>query len=190
MLNEFDDVIKNASFFSIDSEFTGLNTDRNVPYETPSDFYKRLCASSNEYIIIQLGITAFRICEEDPERFTYRSYNFYVYPQAKDQTFKCLGSSLTFLAEQHFDFNKLFQSGLSCCNRDVAKALRTQMEERQKYRENLNNADAGAPGSAADQVPIPPEELENLEKIRYELHCCFFYLRQLNFRKKKVGILT
>lgn len=167
MLNEFDEVIKTAAFFSIDSEFTGLNTDRNVPYESPSSFYKRLCTSSNEYIIIQLGITAFRLSTDDPEKFTYKSYNFYVYPQARDQVFKCLGTSVTFLAEQKFDFNKLFRSGISCCNREVAQKLRTQMEERQRHRENLNNAESGVAGvTVAEQVPVPPEELETLEQIR------------------------
>lgn len=114
-----------------------------------------------------MGITAFRQSDDDPDKFTYRSYNFYVYPQARDQVFKCLGTSMTFLAEQNFDFNKLFRDGISCCGRVVAKTLRSQMEERQRYRQNINNAESGnASGVNNDQVPIPPEELDNLDQIR------------------------
>lgn len=62
ILNEFDDVIEKASFFSIDAEFTGLNNERTCPFNTPSELYKKICNGTNDYIIIQLGITAFRQC--------------------------------------------------------------------------------------------------------------------------------
>lgn len=61
VLVEFDDVIESASFFAIDSEFTGLNTERTSPFNSPSEFYKKICAGTEDYIIIQLGITAFRL---------------------------------------------------------------------------------------------------------------------------------
>lgn len=61
VLEEFDEVIKNASFFSIDSEFTGMNNERSCPYSTPAELYKQICAVTDEYIIVQLGITAFRV---------------------------------------------------------------------------------------------------------------------------------
>lgn len=61
MLDEFDKVIDEATFFSIDSEFTGLYAERTTPFMTPNEFYKKLHAGTDEYIIVQLGITAFRV---------------------------------------------------------------------------------------------------------------------------------
>ena len=95
------------------------------------------------------------------ENFTYKSYNFYVYPQAKDQLFKCSGSSMSFLSEHKFDFNKLFKSGISCCDKSTAVQLKQQLEEKQKYRANFLGADG-----PTSQVPVPVEEVENLQEIR------------------------
>lgn len=99
---------------------------------------------------------------DDPTKFTYRSYNFYVYPQGRDQVFKCNGTSMTFLAEQNFDFNSLFRKGISCCNQETATKLRTQLEERQRYREDVTFAVQ----AQVDDVPVPSEEVDNLEEIR------------------------
>lgn len=63
VLAEFDDVIEKAMFFSIDSEFTGMYTDKTSPYESPSELYKKITAATDEYIIVQLGITAFQQSE-------------------------------------------------------------------------------------------------------------------------------
>lgn len=61
ILEDFDKVIESATFFSIDSEFTGLFSERTVPFCSPSEFYKKLHQGTDEYIIVQLGITAFQI---------------------------------------------------------------------------------------------------------------------------------
>lgn len=97
----------------------------------------------------------------------YRSYNFYVYPQGRDQSFRCTGPSLQFLAEQNFDFNKLFREGISCCTQEVADQLRKQYEEKQRYREESTDGGGGGGGNSnMDEVPVPVEELANLDEIR------------------------
>lgn len=63
ILEEFDEVIEKAAFFSIDSEFTGLFSERTLPFQTPSEFYKKLHGGTDDFIIIQLGITAFYLSE-------------------------------------------------------------------------------------------------------------------------------
>lgn len=187
ILNEFDDVIDKASFFSIDAEFTGLNNERTCPFNTPSELYKKICSGTDEYIIVQLGITAFRQCTgnsiasksfksstinfsihfaDNADDLIYRSYNFYVYPQGRDQTFRCSGPSMQFLAEQNFDFNKLFRYGISCCTQETANQLRKQLEEKQRYREDLADGNETA---NVDEVPVPAEELANLDEIRTQI---------------------
>lgn len=101
----------------------------------------------------------------DPDKFTYKSFNFYVYPQGKDQVFKCSGSSISFLAEQKFDFNKLFGNGVSCCTQDVAQKLRATYDERKKNREEaLEVTDERS--SHYDEVAVPLEELDKLNEAR------------------------
>lgn len=70
---------------------------------------------------------------------------------------------MRFLAEQNFDFNKLFRDGISCCTQETANQLRKQLDERQRYREDLADGNEAA---NVDEVPVPPEELANLDEIR------------------------
>ncbi|XP_055310617.1 poly(A)-specific ribonuclease PARN-like isoform X2 [Sitodiplosis mosellana] len=168
ILDEFNEVIEKAAFFSIDSEFTGLYNERTLPFATPSEFYKKLHGGTDDYIIIQLGITAFYISEDKSDTFTYKSYNFYVFPQNRDQIFKCSGSSLSFLAEQKFDFNKLFREGVSCCTQDVALQLRAKYDERQKAREEALEVRDEKPANF-DEVPVPHEELDKLNEVKCKI---------------------
>lgn len=102
---------------------------------------------------------------DEPDAFTYKSYNFYVFPQNRDQIFKCSGSSLSFLAEQKFDFNKLFREGVSCCTQDVALQLRAKYDERQKSREEALEVRDEKPANF-DEVPVPAEELDKLIEVK------------------------
>lgn len=60
-LDEFNEIIESASFFSVDSEFTGLFNERTPPFVSPSEFYQKLHQGTDDFIIVQLGITAFRL---------------------------------------------------------------------------------------------------------------------------------
>lgn len=102
---------------------------------------------------------------DDPDTFTYKSYNFYVFPQNRDAIFKCSGSSLSFLAEQKFNFNKLFREGVSCCTQDVAVELRAKHDERKKNRKDALDARDEKP-SNYDDVPVPFDEIDKLAEIK------------------------
>lgn len=102
---------------------------------------------------------------DDPNKFTYKSFNFYVFPQGRDQTFRCSASVMSFLAEQKFDFNKLYGKGLSCCTQEVAKKLRNMYDERQKAREEALEVNDERPPNV-DDVPVPIDELDKLDEVR------------------------
>lgn len=191
VLDEFDSVIESAAFFSIDCEFTGLFTERTPPFTTPNEFYKKLYAGTDEYVIVQMGITAFHVDPgifystmatiptklilffyhffsllDNTDKYVYKSYNFYVYPQNKDQNIRCSGSTIKFLAEQKFDFCKLFYHGVSCCTQDVQQKLRNMYDERKKNREDaLEISDERA--SNYDEVTVPLEEVDRIREARY-----------------------
>lgn len=74
---------------------------------------------------------------------------------------------MSFLAEQKFDFNKLFREGLSCCTQDVAQQLRAKYDERQKSREDALEESTDEKPANLDEVPVPAEEVETLVEVRY-----------------------
>lgn len=76
ILNEFDNVIETAAFFSIDSEFTGLFSERTMPFSTPSEFYRKLHGGTDDFIIVQLGITAFSLSEGNYLTHSHQQNNF------------------------------------------------------------------------------------------------------------------
>lgn len=192
ILAEFDEVIAAANFFSIDSEFTGMLSERIQPYTTLPEYYQKVRTTTEEYVIVQFGITAFRLKDgtfwtmtivphhtncnflspDDPNTFTYKSYNFYVYPRNRDQTFRCLGSSLHFLSQHKFDFNKLFGEGVPCCTSYEAKKLRETYDERQKARIETLDSGAGGSSNADDEIQVPLEEVQTVDDVR----CIFLTL--------------
>lgn len=102
---------------------------------------------------------------DNSEKYLYKSYNFYVYPQNKDQNIRCSGSTIKFLAEQKFDFCKLFYHGVSCCTQDVQLKLRTMYDERKKNREDaLEINDERA--SNFDEIAVPLEEVDRVREAR------------------------
>lgn len=88
-----------------------------------------------------------------------------MYPQGRDQIFKCSGSNLTFLAGHNFDFNKLFREGISSCTQDVAAQLRAKYDERQKSREEALEVQDEKP-AFLDEVPVPHEEIDKLAEVK------------------------
>lgn len=72
---------------------------------------------------------------------------------------------MSFLAEQHFDFNKLFRHGISCCTQDVAVKLREKYDERQKSREEALEMRDEKPNNF-DEMPVPAEEIDKLHEVK------------------------
>lgn len=161
-LPELEQAVKDASFFSIDAEFTGLWSENNITqFDTPAEYYKKTAEYTKGYIIIQFGITAFRASQDDPHTFKYRSYNFFVYPRGRRQKFLCQGESMRFLSSQNFDFNKLFRDGISCCPLVEANKLRESFDEKNAKRELYDK-----PEEQVD-IEVPEEEKESLKHVWY-----------------------
>jgi len=60
VLSELDEVLKNATFLSIDGEFTGLNSGPDVSaFDTPAQYYAKLQSGSMDFLLVQFGLSAF-----------------------------------------------------------------------------------------------------------------------------------
>lgn len=175
-IDKLPDIVKNieeSCFVAIDGEFTGLASERNIqPFDTSEEYYLKQLKTSEGFILIQLGLTFFKAKkdpENDSEKITCDSYNIYIYPQSKNATFSCQGQSLSFLASNGFDFNKLFKSGVSYMNAVEEEKLRKDVEEKQTLRmEQLKQRTCNEETDTSDRnfIPIPEKEVELMDKVR------------------------
>lgn len=160
VLSELDNVLPKATFLSIDGEFTGLNSGPDAgPFDTPAQYYSKLRAGSMDFLLVQFGLSVFTH-DSETNKYSQQSYNFYVFPKpmnrvAPDCRFMCQASSIAFLSNQDFDFNKLFKYGIPYLNAGDEEKLVTRLEERQKIREENNQ----------EIIPISDNDKPQVEEI-------------------------
>lgn len=160
VLAELENVIENATFLSIDGEFTGLNSGPDAgPFDTPAQYYGKLRAGSMDFLLVQFGLSVFTY-DSQTDKYSQRSYNFYVFPKpmnrhAADCRFMCQTSSIAFLANQDFDFNKLFKYGIPYLNANEEEKLVKRLEEKQKVKEENNQ----------ELIPISDTDKPQIEEI-------------------------
>ncbi|KMQ84136.1 poly -specific ribonuclease parn [Lasius niger] len=159
VLSELDSIIENATFLSIDGEFTGLNSGPDAgPFDTPAQYYAKLRAGSMDFLLVQFGLSVFTY-DSQTDKYSQRSYNFYVFPKPvnrqADCRFMCQASSIAFLANQDFDFNKLFNYGIPYLSANEEEKLAKRLEEKQKIKEENNQ----------DLIPISDTDKPQIEEI-------------------------
>ncbi|KAL1497733.1 hypothetical protein ABEB36_008640 [Hypothenemus hampei] len=170
VLPDIEEGIKNCTFLSIDCELTGLKTVSNYvnAFDTPKQYYQKVIKDCREFLVIQYGITLFRF-DESTDSFKHKSYNFYIFrkPMNKyiqDQRFLSQTTSIDFLINQGFDFNKLFKNGISYLNNCEEEKCRTFLEEQHRKRKESFSANTNR-----DIIPIPEENQEFVNEIKNQL---------------------
>ena len=156
-LPEIEKAIETSTFMAIDGEFTGLNASyRNISaFDTPAERYDKVkdsarqefnqeCCRYNisiifrQFLLIQFGLSTFHH-NKTSDSYESRTYNFYVWPRpcarnAPDPRFLCQTSSIDFLTNQNFDFNKLFKHGVSYLRPGELQKLTDTLRGRQEQR--------------------------------------------------------
>ncbi|KAK0096480.1 hypothetical protein PV326_005374 [Microctonus aethiopoides] len=159
VLKELDEVLKNATFLSIDGEFTGLNSGPDAkPFDTPAQYYNKLKYGSMDFLFVQFGLSVFTY-DEKIEKYNNRTYNFYVFPRpfnrsGPDCRFLCQASSIVFLASNGFNFNKLFKYGIPYLTAHDEEKISKKMEEMHKIRED-----------GLELIPISSDNKPQIEEI-------------------------
>ncbi|XP_042240261.1 poly(A)-specific ribonuclease PARN-like isoform X2 [Homarus americanus] len=121
--------IENADFVAVDAEFTGLRhhgTSKYCELDTPEERYAKSRAAAQSFGMIQFGVTTFRYVKEK-FAYSHATYCFYLLGKAGDILYYD-NNSLKFLADNGFDFNKLFKSGLPYLS------LAQEAEKRAEYK--------------------------------------------------------
>lgn len=164
-LPEMEAAIRDSIFLAIDGEFTGLSADRgNSPLDLPSERVARARDTAERFLLVQFGLATFHY-DQQKDQFTHRAFNIYVWPRpcnrgAPDPRFLCQTSSIDFLTNQGFDFNKLFREGVSYLLPQEVARMRAGLEERQAVRRRS----AAEQGSSLP-VAVPEEQEEWLAAV-------------------------
>ena len=134
--------IKDCSFIAFDTEFSGLLDDgfREAYLDVPSERYEKLRNGTQQFVIMQFGICLFK--KITATKYTAQPYNFFVFPASPtpkkiDLRFLCQASSMTFLADNNFDFNKWVKQGvffLSKAEAEKYEEFKRQAEARRSTR--------------------------------------------------------
>lgn len=139
-------------FVAIDTEFTGLSPnehEREQYLDTLDERYSKVKRAGESFLITQFGLSTVHV---DPqEHFQIKTWNFYVFPRpygSLDERFLCQASSLQFLSENGFDFNKFIKDGIPFVNLSKTPVMKKRLQRRidglTKSNKNLHLSDDGA----------------------------------------------
>ncbi|KAG8558312.1 hypothetical protein GDO81_016948 [Engystomops pustulosus] len=173
--------IAEADFLAIDGEFSGISdgpsfTTLTNSLDTPEERYEKLKAHSMEFLLFQFGLCTFKY-DDVKAKYIIKSFNFYIFPRpfnrnSPDKKFVCQSSSIDFLANQGFDFNKVFRDGIPYLNQEEERLLRDQQEEK-RYHTNGASTTCymyiSPDASRAPVVPVIPDDQKDfIDKIVYQ----------------------
>lgn len=142
-----------------------------MPFDTSQEYYLKQLKTSSGFILIQLGLTFFK-AKPGTDTVTLKSYNIFVYPQARHATFSCEGASLSFLANNGFDFNKLFKNGISFCRKEEEEKFRKEVADKQAQRlEQLKQRTSTEEQDISNRnfIPVPEREVELINSAREKI---------------------
>ncbi|KAI6646571.1 Poly(A)-specific ribonuclease PARN-like domain-containing protein 1 [Oopsacas minuta] len=141
-------VIDQCSFFAIDSEFTGLESSsatEKTLFDSPEERYIKLKQNAEAFTISQFGLACYSPQQQDIQsnKYTAHVFNFFLLPRPVgnlDPRFKVQVSSIEFLCQNSFDFNKYFYGGIPYLNETIEEELRREYQMKLKP-ENIQDVE-------------------------------------------------
>ena len=173
----FIECFEGCSFYSFDTEFSGLGESVDKQKRTHKDLderYTYIASNIGRYTPFQLGFTFFKRLvvvqpaphsnggnvnqkdgNSDLNHFEATTFNFWVF---SSQDFQCSSESLTFLTESGLDFNFLFTNGIPI----YPKALPLPPALQKKLQQNLKqNSNSKQNSSTAAHSGKTSEDIQN-----------------------------
>ncbi|RLN45263.1 hypothetical protein BBJ29_003976 [Phytophthora kernoviae] len=138
-------------FVAIDTEFTGLSPnefEREQYLDTLEERYHKVKRAGESFLITQFGLSTVHLDQKD--QFQIRTWNFYIFPRpygSLDERFLCQASSMQFLSEHGFDFNKFIRDGIPFVNLSKTAGMKKRLQRRidglTKVNKNLTLSEDG-----------------------------------------------
>ncbi|XP_077684422.1 poly(A)-specific ribonuclease PARN isoform X3 [Eretmochelys imbricata] len=173
-LNKVYEAIEEADFLAIDGEFSGISDGPSVStltngFDTPEERYQKLKKHSMDFLLFQFGLCSFKY-DHAEAKYIMKSFNFYIFPKpfnrsSPDVKFVCQSSSIDFLANQGFDFNKVFRNGIPYLNQDEERQLREQYDEKRSQANGAATLSYISPNATKCPVTIPEDQKKFIERV-------------------------
>ncbi|KAM6244333.1 poly(A)-specific ribonuclease PARN isoform 2-T2 [Spheniscus humboldti] len=168
------EAIEESDFLAIDGEFSGISDGPSVSaltngFDTPEERYQKLKKHSMDFLLFQFGLCTFKY-DHTEEKYIMKSFNFYIFPKpfnrsSPDVKFVCQSSSIDFLANQGFDFNKVFRNGIPYLNQEEERQLREQYDEKRSQANGAGSLSYISPNATKCPVTIPEDQKKFIEKV-------------------------
>ncbi|NXF29137.1 PARN ribonuclease, partial [Nyctibius bracteatus] len=173
-LSKVYEAIEESDFLAIDGEFSGISDGPSVSaltngFDTPEERYQKLKKHSMDFLLFQFGLCTFKY-DHTEEKYIMKSFNFYIFPKpfnrsSPDVKFVCQSSSIDFLANQGFDFNKVFRNGIPYLNQEEERQLREQYDEKRSQANGAGSLSYISPNATKCPVTIPEDQKKFIEKV-------------------------
>ncbi|XP_075574819.1 poly(A)-specific ribonuclease PARN isoform X4 [Pelecanus crispus] len=173
-LSKVYEAIEESDFLAIDGEFSGISDGPSVSaltngFDTPEERYQKLKKHSMDFLLFQFGLCTFKY-DHTEEKYIMKSFNFYIFPKpfnrsSPDVKFVCQSSSIDFLANQGFDFNKVFRNGIPYLNQEEERQLREQYDEKRSQTNGAGSLSYISPNATKCPVTIPEDQKKFIEKV-------------------------
>ena len=144
VLKGIEDAVADCDFVSIDEELSGLRKGRGGHmFDLQEERYRKMRDACMSYSIIQFGLTCFRKnagLENGLQSYDSHSFNIFIFPykvqglpRHLERNVEMQTSAVSFLRAHQFDFNTLFDEGISYLTlkeeEECEKALRDNEEK-------------------------------------------------------------
>ncbi|XP_006015586.1 poly(A)-specific ribonuclease PARN isoform X2 [Alligator sinensis] len=122
-----------------------------------------------DFLLFQFGLCTFKY-DHTEEKYIMKSFNFYIFPKpfnrsSPDVKFVCQSSSIDFLANQGFDFNKVFRNGIPYLNQEEERQLREQYDEKRSQANGAGSLSYISPNATKCPVTIPEDQKKFIERV-------------------------
>ena len=144
-----------GSFFSLDTEFSGLGSDARLLSSDLVERYEAFRKLVNARAVLALGIASFIPCASDeilgehPRKYTVTVLHFVL---RCENPWECVSSSGEFLVAHGFDFNELFLKGIPYIRASAPEPKDRSRKKALKKSKFRGKGDANMPFSWA---PLP-----------------------------------
>ncbi|XP_002715010.1 poly(A)-specific ribonuclease PNLDC1 isoform X1 [Oryctolagus cuniculus] len=126
------ELVLGADFVGLDIEFTGLRSSLSEPhqislFDLPSEWYLKTRRSVQQFTICQIGLSVFSTIEGESNKYVAHSCNFFLFPTTfgiLDSEFSFQASSVQFLNQYGFNYNKFLKKGIPYMNEEQEKKIK------------------------------------------------------------------
>ncbi|XP_027702403.1 poly(A)-specific ribonuclease PNLDC1-like isoform X4 [Vombatus ursinus] len=130
-----EELVLGSDFLGLDIEFTGLRSifpkgQQTSLFDSPAEWYLKTKKSIQQFTVCQIGLSMFSSMGRKSNKYIAHSYNFFLFPTTlgiMDSEFSFQASSILFLNQYGFDYNKFLKNGIPYMNEEQEKKIKQDL---------------------------------------------------------------